>query len=162
MLNRGSVETPEPCGKDIMIASVFILVFSVALLLFYVQAACERILAREFAYALPDPIVEANSLQFPAIRKALEEANGALDVAQLRAALECDCVALTYLLKNAANKSGRLSPAERMLAVYFRALSSLTNVGKGTVLLKMTDVLQYFTNVLGERVRGARFGSATC
>lgn len=49
-----------------------------------------------------------------------------------------------------------------MLAVYFRALSSLTNVGKGTVLLKMTDVLQYFTNVLGERVRGARFGSATC
>lgn len=145
-----------------MIVSVFILAFSAALFLFYLQATCEKILAREFAYALPDPIVEANSLQFPAVRKALEGANGTPDLGQLRAALECDCIALTYLLKNAANKSGRLSAAERMLTVYFRALSSLTNVGKGTVLLKMTDVLQYFTNVLGERVRGARFGSATC
>jgi hypothetical protein len=145
-----------------MIVSVFILAFSTALFLFYLQATCERILAREFANALPDPIVEANSLEFPAVRKALEEANGALNLAQLRSALECDCIALTYLLKNAANKTGRLSPAERLLTLYFRALSSLVNVGKGAVLAKMTDVLAYFTNVLGERVRGSRFGSAAC
>jgi hypothetical protein len=145
-----------------MVSSVLILVFSAATFLFYLQAMCERVLRREFEDPLPDPIVEANALEFPSVRRLLEEPHANLECVRLRKTLERDCAALIHLLKHAANQGGRLSSAERLLTLYFRSLAALTNVGQKPVLLRMIAVLEYFANVLGERVKGARFGHQVC
>ncbi len=142
-----------------MVISIFILVFSVALFLFYLQAVCERILLREFADPLSEPIIEANSLAFPAIRKLLEQSGTPAECSGLRESLKADCWALVHLLKHAFNRSGRLTSSERLLTLYFRALSAVANVAQGPALLRMIAVLEYFANVLGERAKSARFGS---
>jgi hypothetical protein len=144
-----------------MISSVLILVLSAALLLFYLQSTCERILQRSFEDPLPEPIVEANALQYPLVRKGLTAPGLEADCWLARARLESDCRALTHLLKHAANERGSLSSTERLLALYFRALSSIAGIGGRPVLLKMTAVLEYFANVLGERAKSARFAHAT-
>jgi hypothetical protein len=147
--------------------SITILVVSTALLLFYLQATCERILRQPFEDPLPDPIVDANRLEFPFIRRALEEYDAPVDYARFRVQLKCDYLALIYLLRNAANQRRRLSRDERALAVYFRTLSGLLAVwhflrlGERPLLLKMTAVLEYFANVLGERIKRVRFGHLT-
>ena len=147
--------------------SITILVISAALLLFYLQAACEKILRRPFEEPLPDPIVDANRLEFPFIRRALEEYEAPIDYARFRVQLKRDYLALIYLLRNAANQRRRLSGDERSLAIYFRALSGLLAIwhllglGERPLLLKMTSVLEYFANVLGERIKRVRFGHLT-
>lgn len=147
--------------------SITILVISAALLLFYLQAACEKILRKPFEEPLPDPIVDANRLEFPFIQRALEEYDAPIDYARFRVQLKCDYLALIYLLRNAANQRRRLSGDERTLAVYFRALSGLLTIwhllglGERPLLLKMTAVLKYFANVLGERIKRVRFGNLT-
>lgn len=150
-----------------MFSAMVIFVFSVALFLFYLQATCERILQQRFEDPLPDPIIDANRLEFPYVRKTLEEFDAPLDYPRFSMHLKCDYLALVYLLKNAANDRRRLSGSERMLAMYFRALSGalmafhLLNFGERAVLLKMTAVLEYFANVLGERIKRVRFGQMT-
>jgi hypothetical protein len=144
--------------------STIIGVFSLALLLFYFQNFCEQILRRQFEDPLPEPIVDANRLEFPYVRKTLEEFDTPLDYPRFSMHLKCDYLALVYLLKNAANQNSRLTGSERFLAVYFRVLSGslavlhLVKVGERGVLLKMTEVLEYFANVLGERIKSVRFG----
>jgi hypothetical protein len=142
-----------------MVTSILILIASAALLLFYVQATCERILGRTFENLLLDLIVEANRLEFLGLKQALTDPNSKIDFQVCRAQLENDCDALTHLLKHAANGSGRFSARERLLTLYFRALSVVVNVGGRPVLLKMTAVLEYFANVVGERIQGARFAN---
>lgn len=147
--------------------SIAILVFSAAIFLFYLQAACERILQRPFRDPLPDPIVEANRLEFPFVRRALEEYDAPVDYQRFRVQLKCDFLALIYLLRNAANQRHQLSGSERMLAIYFRALSAALTVlhvlglPDRPLLLRMTSVLEYFANVLGERIKRVRFGQLT-
>lgn len=142
---------------------MLILVFSAALLLFYIQASCERIIQRPFEEPLAGPIVEANRLSFPRIRLALEPRVAPVDGARFRAQLNSDFVALTHLLRNSGTQRRRLSGAERTGAVYFHILSGLLAVGDSfgmngrSLLLKMTSVLEFFANVLGERTKRIRF-----
>ena len=150
-----------------MLAATLILVLSAALFLFYLQATCERILRRPFEDPLPDPIVDANRLEFPFVRTALREFDAPVDYPRFRVQLKCDYLALVYLLRNAANQQRRLSRNERLLAMYFRTLSGalalthMVGLAEKLILLKMTEVLQYFANVLGERIKRVRFGKLT-
>ena len=48
-----------------------ILLFSVALFFFYLQATCEKVLARQFGQEYFQSIVDANRLEFPYVRKVL-------------------------------------------------------------------------------------------
>jgi hypothetical protein len=150
-----------------MVSATLILIGSLALFLFYLQATCEEILRRRFEDPLPDPIVDANRLEFPFVRKALEEFEVPVDYTRFRVQLKCDYLALTYLLRNAANQSHRLSRSEKLLAAYFAALSAALTVVhflgrlEKPIFLKMTAVLEYFANVLGERIRQVRFGNLT-
>lgn len=143
--------------------SVFIFVFSAALLLFYLQAACERIIQRPFEEPLTQPIVEANKLSFPYIRRALEARHASVDCGPLQVQLNGDFVILTYLLRYAGGQRRRLSGAERTGAIYFRTLSGLLAVSRlfgmrgRSLQLKMTFVLEFFANVLGERTKRVRF-----
>lgn len=150
-----------------MFEATLILIISTALMLFYLQATCQRILSRRAHQEFYHSIVNANRLEFPFVRSAIEEYDAPLDYSRFRMQLKCDYLALTYLLKNAVNSSLRLSRDEKLLALYFQTMFfllgvfHLVGVGEEVFMLKLTSVLQYFSNVLGERVSQIRFGNMT-
>jgi len=150
-----------------MFMAALILIISTALFFFYIQTVCQEILRRRFDRDYYKAIVHANRFEFPAIRKAIEEFNAPVDYARVRMTLKCDFLALTYLLKNACNVRPRLSREERLLALYFRATLALLALRHGLklreqpVVLRLTAILQYFANVIGQRVNLVRFGDLT-
>ena len=150
-----------------MYLAAAILIFSTALLLFYLQTTCERILRRRAHEEFYHSIVNANRLEFPYVRTTIEEYDAPLDYGRFRMQLKCDFLALTYLLKNAVNARQRLSRDEKTLVVYFKVLffllaaSHLAGFGEKVFMLKLTSILQFFSNVLGERVSKLHFGDIT-
>jgi len=150
-----------------MILAALVLILSLALFFFYIQVTCQRILRRQFDREYFQSIVNANRLEFPSLRKSLEEFGAPVDYPRLRMMLKCDFLALTYLLKNAANVNQRYSNEERLLILYFRwqflsmAVRRLLRFGEKQAILRLTAVLQYFANVVGERVNAVRFGNLT-
>jgi hypothetical protein len=150
-----------------MIATALILILSTAMFFFYFQVTCQKILRRQFDREYFQSIAHANRLEFPSLRKSLEEFGPPVDYPRLRMMLKCDFLALTYLLKNAANVNQRYSNEERLLILYFRwhflslAVRRLLKVGEKKAILRLTSVLQYFANVVGQRVNTVRFGNLT-
>lgn len=147
-----------------MIVASLILVISVALFFFYIQATCQKILARKFSEAYFQSIVDANRLEFPFVRKALEEFDTPVDYPWVCMTLKCDYLALTYLLKNAANAKQSYTREERLLMLYFRAVFfslftlHVLKLGEKPTILKLTRILQHFADVVGQRVNQVRFG----
>jgi hypothetical protein len=150
-----------------MTLATFILALSAGSLLFYLQASCQKILKRKFAQEFSQPIVNANRLEFLSVRKALEDFNAPVEYPRLTLTLKCDFLALTYLLKNAANVNQSYTYEERLLILYFRwqflslAVRRLLKLGENTAILRLTAVLQYFANVVGQRVNAVKFGNLT-
>ena len=148
-----------------MALAALILILSSAFFLFYLQVTCQRLLRRQFDREYFLAIVNANRLEFPAVRRTLEEFNAPVDYPRLRIMLKCDFLALTYLLKNAVNVDQRYSREEQLLMLYFRlAFASLITrhwlrVREKPAILKLTAVLQYFANVVGQRVDTVRFAN---
>jgi len=150
-----------------MIIAALILIVSTALFFLYLQVTCQEILRREFDREYFQCIANANRLEFPSLRKSLEEFGAPVDYPRLRMMLKCDFLTLTYLLKNVANVNRRYSNEERLLILYFRwqfhslAVRRLLRVGENKAILKLTSVLEYFANVVGQRVNTVRFGNLT-
>ena len=148
-----------------MILAALILILSTAMFFFYFQVSCQKILRRQFDREYFQSIVNANRLEFPSLRKSLEEFGAPVDYPRLRMMLKCDFLALTYLLKNAANVNRRYSNEEWLLILYFRwqflslAVRRLLKVGEKKAILRLISVLQYFANVVGQRVNKVRFGN---
>jgi hypothetical protein len=141
-----------------MIVSVLILVTSLALCLFYLQGTCRTILNREFQREYFRSVVNASRLEFLVVRDGINRPQGQVDYSEVRTALTCDYLALTYLLKNAVSVARKYSRQERLLMLYFRGLlmvlsvSHLLRLNEKRAILKLTSILQYFANTLGERV----------
>jgi hypothetical protein len=141
-----------------MILSVLVLVTSLALCLFYLQGTCRTILNREFQRDFFRSVVNASRLEFLTVRDCIDRSQGQLDYSEVRTALTCDYLALTYLLKNAVSVAGTYSRQERLLMLYFRGLlmalsvSHILKLNEKRAILKLTAILQYFANTLGERV----------
>lgn len=139
-----------------------ILILSTAFVFFYLQTACQKILRQQLARRCFESVVYATRLEFPAVRKGLEARNAAADYPQLRTMLECDFLALTYLLKHAANHKS-YSPEERLLILYCRLtflslrLRHLLRFRVSPAIVKLTDILQYLANQVGQRVEVIRF-----
>ena len=150
-----------------MFMAALTLMVSTGLFFFYVQTACQKILRRQFAQHFAQSIVSANRLEFPAVRKALQGMGGRMDYSRLAQTLNCDFLALTYLLKNAANVNQRYTYEERLLILYFKVnfygmvFRHLLNLREAPAALKLTAVLEYFANVVGERVNAVRFSNLT-
>jgi len=150
-----------------MILAALILILSTALFFFYFQATCQKILRRQFSQEFFQSIVNANRLEFPSVRKAIEELGSPVEYPRLTVTLKCDFLALTYLLKNAANVNQRYSYEERLLILYFKVVfASLVTrhwlrLRETPAALKLTSILEYFANVVGERVNTVRFGNLT-
>jgi len=147
--------------------AALILILSTGLFFFYLQAICQKILRRQFTQEFFQSIVNANRLEFPSVRKAIEAFDSPMEYPRLALTLKCDFLALTYLLKNAANVHQRYSYEERLLIVYFKLVfASLVTchwmkLRETRAILKLTAILEYFANVVGERVDTVRFGNMT-
>ncbi len=150
-----------------MVLTVLILVLATAFFLFYLQATCQRILRQQFNREYFLTIVKANRLEFLAVRRMLGEFNAPVDYSRLRMMLKRDFLALTFLLKNAVNVKQRYSREEWLLMFYFRLVfaSFITRhwlrVREKPAILKLTAILQYFANVVGQRVNTVRFANLT-
>ena len=150
-----------------MFMAALILILSTALFFFYLQTICQKVLRRHFEQEFFQSIVNANRLEFPSVRRAVEEFGTPVDYGRLRMTLKCDFLALTYLLRNAANVNQRYSREERLLILYFRLVFAslitrhLLRLRERPAILKLTAILEYFANVVGERVNTVRFGNLT-
>jgi len=148
-----------------MAVATLILVLSTALFLFYLQATCQRVLRTEFDQEYFRSIVNANRLEFPAVQQGLNDYDASADYARFRMTLKCDFLALTYLLKHAGNADRRYSREEKLLLFYFQAvyLAMTTRhalgLGEKKALEKLTSILKYFANIVGQRVNLVRFGN---
>ena len=146
-----------------MFLATLILTLSLAMFFFYLQTICLRILRREFDREYFLPIVNANRLEFPSVRKAVEEFDAPVDYARFCMMLKCDFLALTYLLKNAANENRRYTPQDRILILYFHLIylilraRHLLRLDEKLSILQLTAILQFFGNVVGLRVSSTQF-----
>lgn len=140
-----------------MIVSILILVFSIALFLFYLQTLCEKILRREFSDPYFQQVINAIQLEYPRLRNAAAS-NTSVDYSDARLALECDYMTLSYLLKNADRTRQHLSRRERILFVYFRlqifslSVRHALKLREGDAVLRSAAILQYLANLVGERL----------
>jgi hypothetical protein len=148
-----------------MFLAALILIISTGLFFFYFQITCQKILRRKFEQDYYQAIVNANRLEFPAVRTAVEEFAVPVDYQRFRMTLQCDFLALTYLLKNVGNTKQRFTWEERLLMLYFRAglfsllVRHVLSLPEKPAVVRLTAVLQYFANVVGERVKLFRFGN---
>ena len=110
-----------------MFMAALILIISTGLFGFYLQTVCQKILRRQFAQEFFQSIVNANRLEFPSVRKSIEDLNSPVEYPRLTLTLKCDFLALTYLLKNAANINQRYTYEERLLIVYFKLSLRFSN-----------------------------------
>jgi len=149
-----------------MVIALVVLIFSTALLFSYLQVTCRKIISRQFDQEYFQSIANANRLEFPSLQKSNEEFKPTLEYAHLRRVLRCDFLALTYLLKNVENGNKRYSNEERLLILYFYIQSLLLAVRRmlklsdKKVILNLTSILQFFANVVGQRVDAVKFGTS--
>ena len=140
-----------------MFFSAVTLAVSSALLLFYMQAICEKAMKREFNRPYFKQIIEAFQLEYPLLRDD-SRAKASFDFAQSHLALKCDFIALKYLLKYGNPARQRLSRHEKLLSGYFRfLLFSLSirhafRLSDREAMSKLTTILQFFANSVGERL----------
>jgi hypothetical protein len=150
-----------------MFMAALILMVSTGLFFFYLQAACQKILRRQFTQEFFQAISKANRLEFPSVWKGIEDFDSPVEFPRLTLALKCDFLTLTYLLKTTANFNQRYTYEECLLIVYFRlAFASLAichrvKVRETPVVLKLTAILNYFANVVGERMNTVRSENLT-
>ena len=141
-----------------MVMAWLFLILSLAMVFFYFQATCQKILRRQFDQEYARSIANVIRLEFPSLRESLEEFGAPLDYSRLPKMLKCDFLALTYLLKNVGNAEQRYSNEERLLVLYFRwqllslAGRRLVKLGEKKAVLRLTSVLHYFANVVGQRM----------
>jgi hypothetical protein len=150
-----------------MILAWLILILSVAIFFFCFQVTCQKILRRQFDQEYFRSVANVIRLEFPSLRKSLEEFGTLVDYSRLPGTLKRDFLALTHLLKNVPNANQRYSKEEWLLIVYFcwqflsLAVRRLLKVGEKRAALRLTSVLQYFANEVGQRANSGRFGNLT-
>ena len=143
------------------LVSVLILVVSASMLVFWLRSASRSILRERFAQNYSAEVAEANQLEFLTIRKALSDGSEEnVDYANSLGALERDYEALTYLLRNAATVNvGRYTRRERLLVLDFQLLRVWVRMKRAvglsswqSGLVEMATILEYFGNVVGQRL----------
>ena len=146
-----------------MLMPAMILIVFTCLLCFWFQADCRRILARPFAREYFQPIVTAHRFEFLLVRNTSGDFAQPTEFLRKTAALRCDFLGLTYLLKHTANFNQSYTSEELRLILYFKVLFILLVTGhwlrwrEESVLVRLTSILLYLANVIGERVNRIRY-----
>lgn len=142
------------------VVSVFILAVSLAMLIMWLRSAAQSVLGRRFEQDYSREVAEANQLEFLTIRRALSGPGDGYDFSEALSSLERDYEALSYLLRNAATlHMGRYTHSERLLILDFHLLRAWVRFSRvlgwrnwHSGLLAMTRILEYFGNVVGQRL----------
>jgi hypothetical protein len=141
-----------------MLMPAMILIVFTCLLCFWFPADCRRILARPFAREYFQPIVTVHRFEFLLVRNTSRDFAQPTEFSRITAALRCDFLGLTYLLKHTANFDQSYTSEELRLMLYFRVLLALLTARhwlrwrEESVLVRLTSILLYLANVIGERV----------
>ena len=150
-----------------MFVPAMISIVPTGLLFFYLPVVCQRLLRRWSTQNFYQTIGNVNGLEFPSVRTAIEDFGTPGEYPRLTSALKCDFLALTYLLKAAANVNQRYTYEDSLLILYFKALyvslvtRHLLRLSETSPALKLTTILQSFAHIVGERVNALRFGDLT-
>jgi hypothetical protein len=143
-----------------LFASIFIIVVSLILFVYWFRYTCLLILSAQNAKNYAPQVATANQLAFLEIRSELMQDTPASPLEKLHRSLDRDYRVLTYLLQHAAtyNVTGR-SIEERILMVDYQIMrvwyalarpfsSSLAR----RALLEQATVVNHLANAMGERV----------
>lgn len=143
-----------------MIASIFVLIVSTALFVYWFRYSCLLILSARTARDHTKDVAVANGLAFLDARDRLAAAepdNSLLN--DVHKALDQDFRLVTYLLRHAGPREpGALSLEHlvlridyRMMCLWYRAIRPLSGSMARSALLEMTSVIGYLANAMGER-----------
>lgn len=141
-----------------MVASILIIVFSVALFVYWFRYTCLLILSARTAQDYARQVAEANQLGFLDTQTDLA-GTAEISLDAVHSALSRDYQVITYLLSHAGNLKSQENGLEQlMLRIDFRIMSALYQVvPKGSpahakkVLSEMADIIGHFANTMGER-----------
>lgn len=142
---------------------MFILVASVAALLFWAHSAARAVLNRDFGRDFTSEVARGLPLAHRELRKLLRENPAALlGCENWVENLSRDFSTLQYLLRRTATRAARLSQSERILLLDFKLLRFWVGLkcrfsapSWQETLGTMTRILEYFGNVLGVRLGDA-------
>ena len=149
-----------------MILATLLLMLTIMMFVCF-QVACPNILHREFDREYSQPVITAAGLEFRALRRSLGEFGVSVDYHRVTGTLKCDFFTLCYLLRNGASGNQTYTNEEWLLVLYFRwlllalATRHWLKVGEKQAAVKLTMILQYFANVVGQRASSnysAQFG----
>lgn len=143
-----------------MFMSTFILMFSIAALLYWVRASIVTMLEADHSISDALRLAEANRLQFPMIRMALATAGSRAEYGHFADSLRYDFQALTYLLRFAATVNvGHYTSQERLLVADFHMMRMVYTVGSMLspraahyALSEMTAILEHFAANMSGRM----------
>jgi len=148
-----------------MLMSVLVLVVSTALFLFYIQAVCEKALRQEFSHPYFKQILQVLHLEYPLLRDSIAS-SAPVSYSSAILALKCDFFMLKYLLKNSDPARRPLALRQKLLMLYFRVLLMLLplrhafKLGEKEAVVKLSAILQYFANSVGETLSAGSYAAA--
>ena len=145
-----------------MISSIFILIFSAVLFVYWFRYTCVLMLRSKTPQDYSARVVEANHLSYPSVELRLSGDGWDGEFGQLMFSLKRDYRLLSYLLKHAAGlQLGGSTLEQSMLMIDFRIMQWSCKATRyfspalsKAALREMTQVLHNFANTMGERVAG--------
>ena len=143
-----------------MIASIFIILVSAALLAYWYRYTCVLILRTRTVKDYAADMATANDLRFHEIQGRLVREAPAADLPSLQKALESDYRLLTYLVEHTAGlEVGGLTLEQRMLMIDFKAMRLVCALSRWVgidyaraALEEMSSILNHLANAMGERI----------
>jgi hypothetical protein len=147
-----------------MIASIFIILVSAALLAYWFRYTCVLILRTRTVKDYAAGMATANDLRFHQIQGRLVLEAPAADLPALQEALERDYRLLTYLVEHTAGlEVGGLTLEQRMLMIDFKAMRLVCALSRWVgidyarhALEEMSSILNYLANAMGERIESTQ------
>jgi hypothetical protein len=142
-----------------MIASAIIIVFSMALLLYWFRYSCSLILSAKPARDYTPQVAAANELGFLEVEQDLPHASERRQLDSLQQKLERDYYLLNYLLHHSpALQTATENFEQRMIMLdfelmraYYALTSKLSRSKSRAALQEMAHVVCYFANSMGQR-----------
>jgi len=143
-----------------MISSIFILIFSGILFVYWFRYTCLLMLRAKTPEDYAARVVEANQLSYPSVELRLGEDGWAQELGQLLYSLKRDYRVLSYLLKHAASVDvGGSTLEQRMLMIDFKIMQWWCRLSQyfspelsRAAVQEMAQVLHNLANAMGERV----------
>jgi hypothetical protein len=143
-----------------LFASIFIIVVSLILFVYWFRYTCLLILSAQNAKNYAPQVATANQLNFLEVRSELMQGVPVSPLEKLHRALDRDYRVLTYLLQHAATYSvpGH-SIEERILMLDYQIMRVWYALSRGfsssmarRALLEQASVVNHLANAMGERV----------